>query len=91
MKRKGSKCKNCEYRRVRSVAGRPGKRPYYGECNKVKKHHISAFLQLICNQPLFHSPPALILAKTRCLQCPSLGIPPSSCVLLGSWELYGPE
>lgn len=34
--------------------GRAGKRPKIGECNQVKRLHISVFLEFIYNQLLLH-------------------------------------
>lgn len=70
------------------VVGRTGKRLKIDKHNKVKKHHISAFLELICKQLPLHLPPAPTISQ-GVAQCPSVESPPPSHVVLGSWRSVG--
>lgn len=54
------------------VVGRAGKKPKISECNKVKKHHIWAFLELICNQLSLHLPPSCPYHQPRQGRGPSV-------------------
>lgn len=69
------------------VVGRTGKRLKTDKHNKVKKHHISAFLELVCKQLPLHLPPAPTISQ-GVAQCPSVESPPPSHVMLGSWRSY---